>query len=329
MGPYEIFLMVVFGTQVAVGVLGNSFLICLFTLIIITGQRRRAIDMILFQLAWANSLMVISKNIPLIMAAVNLKNFLNDHGCKVFFYLTRVFHGLSLSMTCLLSSFQAITISPRRSKWAELKDRALEFLIPTCSLCWIFHLLLNILVLEKISGPRMSSNVSVILPYGYCSHSAKTIVSASLFVVMVSFPDVVCVGLMVFTSGYMTLLLYKHQKQVQHVHTTSPSPRASPETRATLSIPLLVSTFVSFYALNSILAAYIHFRKPRLWLVHSSTFLAACFPTCSPFVLIGTDSQILRHCSALWGRKNGHFWDISLSLGFSKEPGRHNQLINF
>ncbi|XP_036598895.1 vomeronasal type-1 receptor 1-like [Trichosurus vulpecula] len=297
MSPYEIILTVVFGSQFTIGVLGNSFLIYFFTITILTGQRMRVINMILIQLSWANFLMIVSKSIPHTMAAVNLKNLMNDHGCKILFYLNRVSRGLSLSMTCLMSSFQAITISPSSSKWEELKDKAPKYLIPTCSLCWIFHLLLNILVLEKIEGPKMSRNISNILPYGYCSTSAATTVSASLFIAMVSFPDVVCVGLMVFTSGYMVLLLYRHHKQVQHIRMTKLSPRASPETRVTQSILLLVSTFVSFYSLNSILAAYIHLRRPRAWLVHSSAFLAACFPAFSPFVLISTDSQVLRYCS--------------------------------
>ncbi|XP_043849991.1 vomeronasal type-1 receptor 4-like [Dromiciops gliroides] len=314
MSPYEIILTIVFGTQIAIGALGNSFLIYLFTIMIFTGQRMRIIDRILVQLAWANFLMIISKSIPQTMAAVNLKIFLNDHGCKFFFYLPRVSRGLSLSMTCLLSSFQAITISPRNSRWAELKGRAPEHLIPTCSLCWIFHLLLNILVLEKIEGPRMAGNISNILPYGYCSTPVATTVNASLFVVMVSLPDVVCVGLMVFTSGYMVLLLCKHHQQIQHIHMTSLSARASPESRATQSILLLASTFVAFYSLNSILAAYAHFRKAGPWLVHSSTFLSTCFPTFSPFVLISADSQVLKYYSALWGRNKLHFGGPSLYL---------------
>ncbi|XP_020827605.1 vomeronasal type-1 receptor 3-like [Phascolarctos cinereus] len=248
MNPYEIILMVVFDTQIAIGVLGNSFLIYLFSIMILTGQRMRVIDEILIQLAWANFLMIVSKSIPHTMAAVNLKNLVNDHGCQILFYLNGVSRGLSLSMTCLLSSFQAITISPSSSKWAELKDRALKYPTPTSFLCWIFHLLLNILVLEKVEGPRVSGNVSNILPYGYCSTSAATTVSASLFVVVVSFPDVVCVSLMVFASGYMVLLLYRHHRQVQYIHMTKLSPRVSPETRATRSILLLVSTFVFFYS---------------------------------------------------------------------------------
>ncbi|XP_074076269.1 vomeronasal type-1 receptor 1-like [Macrotis lagotis] len=311
MSSYKVILMVVFGTQIATGVLGNSFLICLFTIMIFSGQRMRVIDMILIQLSWINCLMILSKNIPQTIAVGNLKNFLNVHGCKFFFYLHRVSRGLSLNMTCLLSSIQAITISPSSSKWAKLKERTPEFLTSTCSLCWIFHLLLNILVLKKIEGPRTSRNTSNFLPYGYCSTSVTTEVTASLFVAMVSVPDVVCVGLMVFTSSYMVLLLYKHHKQIRHSHTTNLSTRSSPEMRASQSILLLVSTFVVFYSLNSILAAYIHFRRPEPWLVHSSTFLSACFPTFSPFVLIISDSQVLRYYSALRGR---HLCSLSLNL---------------
>ncbi|NP_001160255.1 vomeronasal 1 receptor monDomV1R1283 [Monodelphis domestica] len=314
MNLHESSLTLAFCMQIAIGVLGNSFLICLFTVTVLSGQRMRPIDMILNQIAWANSSMIISKSIPQTLVAMNLKNFLNVYGCKFFFYLHRVSRGLSLSMTCLLSSLQAITISSRSSRWAEFRDKIPQYMIPTCSLSWAFHLLLNSIVLEKVKGPRKSRNISNVLPYGYCSTSEATTVSTTLFIVVVSFPDVVCVWIMVFTSGYMVWLLYKHHKEVQHIHMANLSPRSSPEISATQSILLLVSTFVSFYSSNSILAAYIHLRKPGLWLVHSSTFLAACFPTVSPFVLLSTDSQLQKYSALFWRRNKPRFLPFSESL---------------
>ncbi|KAF7470852.1 Hypothetical predicted protein [Marmota monax] len=75
--------------------------------------------------------------------------------------------GMSFSSTCLLSVFQAITISPRDSRWVEL----------------------------QVKAPR-------------------------------------------------------HKQRFQHLHGNSPSPRSSPESRATQTILLLVGTFVSLYTLS-------------------------------------------------------------------------------
>ncbi|XP_044541088.1 vomeronasal type-1 receptor 1-like, partial [Gracilinanus agilis] len=286
MSPLEIILGVVFCSQTAIGVLGNSFLVFLFTFMFLTAHKLRPIDTILIQLAWANSLMLLFKGVPQTMAALSLKNFLDDTGCKTVFYLLRVARALSLSMTCFLSGFQAIAISPSTSRYIKLKNRTQKSIIPCSVLCWISHLILNSIILLTIKGTRTTRNISNLLDYGFCSTSTTSTITVALSSVVASLPDVTCVGLMVFASGYMMLLLKRHQKRVQHIHTSSLSPRASPEIRATRSIQLLVNTFVFFYLLNSVLVLYMHFKNPRPWLLHSSNFLAGCFPNICPFVLI-------------------------------------------
>ncbi|XP_044523010.1 vomeronasal type-1 receptor 1-like [Gracilinanus agilis] len=303
MNPQEILLSIVFCFQTLLGMLGNSFLICLFILVFLTGHTLRPIDPILTQLAFANSLVLLCKGIPQTMAALGLKNFLDDGGCKTVFYLHRVARGLSLSMTCLLSGFQAITISPRVSRWAELKARIPKYITATCVSCWTFYLLFCITVIENIKGPGSSRNSSDTHQYEYCFASVKTKEYRILSTFIFSLPDAMCVSFLVLASGYMVLLLSRHQKQVQHIHKTShSSSRVSHEIRATQAILLQASAFVCFYSLNSILVAYMHSRNPILGLVQCSAFLASCFPTVSPFLLICTDSQVLRYYGGLWPR---------------------------
>ncbi|XP_036598893.1 vomeronasal type-1 receptor 1-like [Trichosurus vulpecula] len=306
MNPNGIILSIVFFSHTAVGVLGNAFLVCLFFCMFFIGHRLRPTDTILAQLACFNFLFLLSKGIPQTMAALGLKNFLDDNGCITVFYLHKVSRGLSLSITCLLSGFQAITISPSSSKWAEVKARAPKYIVPTSSLCCVTHLLLNIIVFVKVKDPQSSRNSSELHDYGFCSGLESNKVRDALFGVVVSLRDAVFVGLMVFASGYMILLLHRHHKRNQHLYMTSLSPTASPRARATQSILLLVSTFVCFYSLNSILISYMYFREPRLWLIQCSAFLSICFPTFSPFVLISSDSQLLKYYYDLWGKKVPH-----------------------
>uniref|UniRef100_A0A4X2K9P0 Vomeronasal type-1 receptor n=1 Tax=Vombatus ursinus TaxID=29139 RepID=A0A4X2K9P0_VOMUR len=120
--------------------------------------------------------------------------------------------------------------------------------------------------------------------------------------IMVFLLDVVGIGIMVWTSGSMVFDLYRHCQRLQYIHNTSLPPRTFLETRATQTILLSVSLFVSFYLLNSIFALYMDFSKSYLWLILTSTFLAACFPACSPFLLIASDSQVPRYCLHFWGR---------------------------
>ncbi|XP_074076785.1 vomeronasal type-1 receptor 1-like [Macrotis lagotis] len=302
----DIILGIVFSSQTTVGILGNTFLICLFIVMLLTGHRLRPIDTIFAQLACFNSLLLLSKGIPQTMAALGLKNFMNDNGCIILFYIHKVSRGLSLSSTCLLSGFQAITICPRGSCWAEVKARAPKYIMPISCVSCITHLLLNIVVFMKIYNLQASRNSSRLHDFGYCSGIEDTNMDDVRFGVVVSLRDALFVGLMVFASGYMILLLHQHHKQHQHLYVTNLSPRPSPLNRATQSILLQVSTFVCFYTLNSILNSYMYLRKPKLWLMQCSAYLSIGFPTFSPFVMISSDSQFLKYCHRLWGRKVPH-----------------------
>ncbi|XP_043850008.1 vomeronasal type-1 receptor 1-like [Dromiciops gliroides] len=302
--PIDILLGIAFFSQTRIGIQGNLFLIYLFSFVLFTGERLRPIDLLLIHLALANSLVLLSKGFLQGLAALGLKNFLDDIGCKGVFYLHRVARGLSLSMTCLLSGVQAIIISPHKPGWIKLKARVPRSIIPAILLCWIFYMLQNISILDKLKGPRGSRNISERKDYGYCSVNVATKISASLHAAVFSLPDAVCMTLIGFTSGYKIFLLYKHHKRIQQVHTDRFSPRTFPEARATQMILLLVSTFVTFYLLNTFLIAYMHSITPTPWMMHSCTLLASCFPMLSPFVLIRSDSQILRYYSTIHGGKS-------------------------
>ncbi|XP_074076798.1 vomeronasal type-1 receptor 4-like [Macrotis lagotis] len=302
----DIILGIVFSSQTTVGVLGNAFLICLFIVMLLTGHRLRPIDTIFAELACFNSLLLLSNGLPQAMAALGLKNFFNDNGCIILFYIHKVSRGLSLSSTCLLSGFQAITICPRGSCWAEVKARAPKYIMPISCLSCITHLLLNIIVFMKLKNFQASRNSSRLPDFGYCSSLEDTNIADVHFGVVVSLRDALLVSLMVFSSGYMILLLHQHHKQHQHLYVTNLFPRHSPLHRATQSILLQVSTFVCFYALNTILISYMYLRKPNLLLMQCSAFLCIGFPTFSPFLLISSDSQFLKYCHLLSGRNVPH-----------------------
>uniref|UniRef100_A0A7N5KQE9 Vomeronasal type-1 receptor n=1 Tax=Ailuropoda melanoleuca TaxID=9646 RepID=A0A7N5KQE9_AILME len=89
------------------------------------------------------------------------------------------------------------------------------------------------------------------------------------------------IGLMVWSSGSMVLLLHGHHKRARSART----------------ILLLVTTFVVFYMWNSIFAFYvITLIGSYLWSMHTSHVLASCFPTICPLLLILRDSIAPNFC---------------------------------
>ncbi|XP_037006551.2 vomeronasal type-1 receptor 1-like [Artibeus jamaicensis] len=277
----------VFLLETGAGILGNSSLLCLYNFSWLTGHKLKPIDLILNQLVFANNLVLYSKGIPHTMAAFGLKYFLDDVGCKLVFYLHRVARGVSLGTACLLSGFQAIKLYSRTYRWLEHKTRSPKCITFCCSLCWILHLLTNVFIPMQVFGPTNSKNVSAKTHFGYCfSLRSDRLIVLLLGVVLSSF-DVICLVLMMWTSGSMVFFLIRHKQRVQHIHSNLFPHRPSHEVRATRIILILVSSFVTFYSLSSISTLYIILTvSPSQWLVDIPVFLDSCFPTFSPFLLI-------------------------------------------
>ncbi|XP_042639125.1 vomeronasal type-1 receptor 4-like [Orycteropus afer afer] len=293
-----------FLSQTTLGILGNFSLLHHYVSLYFTGGRLRSTDLILTHLTVANSLVILSRGIPQTLTAFGWKNVHSDFRCKLLFFVHRVSRGVSMSSTCLLSIFQAITISPSNSRWAELKLKAPKYVGPASILCWVLHMLVNITVPFYMTGNWGNKTLAKKKDFGYCSSVVQDITTRLLHVILFSFPDVVCLGLMMWASGCMVFILYRHKQRVRHIHRNNISARSSPESRATQSIVVLVSTFVGFYTLSSILYVCITLlHSPTWWLVNIAALTAACFPTLSPFVLLSRDPSISRFCSVCTGKK--------------------------
>ena len=288
--------------QAGIGTVGNVSLLCHCICSLFKRHELRPIDQIINHLALANTLTLICGGIPPTLAAFEMKYFLSDIGCKLVFYFHRVAWGTSLSITCLLGGFQALSINPPNSKWAELKFRSQKYITTPCILSWMFHLLVNVIVPMRMTGQKNGRNVSVKSNLGHCSCLSINTITESICSVIFSSVDVVCLGFMIWVSGSMILFLHRHRQQVQYIHSTrQPSP-TSPGTRATKSIMLLVSAFVIFYSLSSAFEMYAYlFGNPQLWLVNTSVLLASSFPTLSPFLLLKSNTHVSSLCSSCWG----------------------------
>ncbi|XP_074158714.1 vomeronasal type-1 receptor 1-like [Sminthopsis crassicaudata] len=297
----DLVLGVFFLIQTGVGILGNVFLLILYISILLTGHRLRSIECIFAHLTLANLKVILSKGIPQLIACFGINNFLDLLGCKLIIYFQSVSRGVSLSITCLLSGFQVITISPSNSRCAELKIKASKSIVPACFFCWGFFLVVNFILLGSIHNSRYMNNNTKMWNLGYCSILIPASFNPPLFAIVFSIPDVICLGFMICSNAYLVLFLHRHHQQVKHIHGSHVFPKPFPEKRATKAILLLVSTYVFFYSINSGLSFYFFkMDKHQPWFVPTLNLLAACFPAISPFVLIFSDSRILKYWYALW-----------------------------
>ncbi|KAG3277129.1 vomeronasal type-1 receptor 4-like [Ictidomys tridecemlineatus] len=298
---------IIFLAQTVVGALGNSSLLLHYLVLYFTGCRVRHTDLILQHLIVANLLTLLCRGVPQTVAAFGMKGFLSDAECKLLFYLHRVGRGVSIGSTCLLSVFQAIKISPEDSSCSELKVNIPKYIGSSIYLSWILYLFVNVVFLMYMTGRRSNKNITILKDFGYCSGVRHGTTTDSLYAALLTFPDVVCVGLMLWASSSMVLILHRHKQKMQYLHKTS-SLRSSPESRATKTILLLVSTFVSFYTLSCIFQVILSvFYNLNWFVVSTAAIISGCFPAVSPFLLMSRDSTASRiHSAWVQNRKNAN-----------------------
>lgn len=277
------------------GILGNVWLLSRYAFIYCTEGKLRHVDLILKNLFVANCLTLLSRGTPQTLVALGMKFFLDDLGCKLIFYLHRVARGVSLGTTCILSGFQAITVSPSRHQWMKLKAKAPKYIRFCAIICWTLHMLVRGIVPLHITDGSERQNHTKTMDLGYCSGTGIDRNVSLLHLAVFSSFDVLTLGLMFWASGSMMSVLYRHKQTILHIHSTKLPPKRSSETRATQSVLTLVSTFFFFSALSSFFTFYIACSdEPGQWLVSANALVAACFPALRPFVLTSTDPGVSR-----------------------------------
>ncbi|XP_038953247.1 vomeronasal type-1 receptor 1 [Rattus norvegicus] len=290
---------IMFLIQTTAGILGNSFLFHMYNFPFFTTQMVRPTNLIINQLIISNHLVLLSKWIPQTVTTLGLTSFLEDAGCKLFVLcLYRVARGVSLSTTSLLRGFQAIKLHPNTSEWLSLRIRSSKWIGTCCFLCWMLQLMLNIHVTIIANAPQNTKNLTSKGIQRYCYSTTPQRFVFVLLAMIIALSDTICLVIRALASGSMVLVLRKHKQQVQYIHRHSLSPKPAHEKRATRTIQILVTMFLSFYPVAAILSLCItETVNPSHWLITMSVLISLAFPTLSPFVLNFTKTCFPPFCS--------------------------------
>uniref|UniRef100_F6Y4M8 Vomeronasal type-1 receptor n=1 Tax=Ornithorhynchus anatinus TaxID=9258 RepID=F6Y4M8_ORNAN len=116
-----------------------------------------------------------------------------------------------------------------------------------------------------------------------------------LILIFMALRDILSLGLMSFSSGYMVLILHQHKRQVKHLHSPSQAPETSAERRAIQTILLLVSCFVVFYCGDLVFSLLLGASmKKNATFLNASMFVVSGYATVSPFVFLNCDTRVIK-----------------------------------
>ncbi|KAM7340288.1 hypothetical protein ACRRTK_000903 [Alexandromys fortis] len=287
-------------SQLCLGVIGNTSLFILYIYTFFFKPHfKKLIDMFFLHLTIVNMVMIVFILIPDIVASFGVPNFLDDVSCKVVLYIYRFCRGLSISTTCILSTFQAVTVTPSNSQWAWLKHKLSMWTFSSLLCSWLINLAIYGYMVETVMAKTNSTQVGRIYLHAYCQSRNLGNQYSGPFISIISMYDLFYVSIMMWTSLYMVILLYRHRKRAQYLRSTSLSSQQSPELRATHSILLLVSCFVILYWLNNLITLYGFYAStkiPRLEAINA--IWATCYPTICPFLIMKNNKLILHFTSS-------------------------------
>ncbi|XP_004452111.3 vomeronasal type-1 receptor 90-like [Dasypus novemcinctus] len=290
-----------FYSQSGTGISANTVLL-LHVLTLLPEHRLKPTDLTIGHLAFIHTVMQLTTGF-VATDTFGSQNVWNDLTCKSVFFLHRLMRGLSISTTCLLSVLQAITLSPRSSCLAKFKHKSSNHNLCLLLLLWVFNMSICVhLLISTVATPNVTS-ASLLLVTKSCSLWLTSCYLRFTLSILEIVQDVFFMGLMVVCSGYMVVLLYRHKRRSQHLHSSKRSPRASPEERAARTILLLMSFFVIMYIFDSIISS----SSGLSWnhdLVHLciQMLVGNSYGTISPLVLISSERRIMKFLKCMWGK---------------------------
>ncbi|XP_074225422.1 vomeronasal type-1 receptor 4-like [Camelus bactrianus] len=283
------------------GFMGNSLLFMLYMYIFLSqNQLTKPIDLICVHLTLVNVLAIMLRLIPYLVSSFGVRHFLDNVACKATLFTYRVTWGVSICSTALLSTFQAITISPRNSNWVWLKSKISTCIYPFFLSFWILNILIYVDLIRIAEAHHNSTPVTFEYVTHYCQTKQFEHHHLTAYTTPIIIRDLLFVVLMMWSSVYTVNLLYKHHERSQHLHSSNLSSQSSPEIKATHTILLLVSCFILFYFSDNFFTYYL-FHKPEknLQLERMTAMISSCYPTICPFVLMKNNIIVSKWTSSL------------------------------
>ncbi|KAG9352804.1 hypothetical protein JZ751_017380 [Albula glossodonta] len=277
------------------GILGNILVLLAYAHIVLVERRLQPVDAILCHLAFANLLLLLTRCVPQTMTVFGLRNLLDDPGCKVVIYTYRIARALSVCITCMVSVFQAVTLAPVAGpRWTGLKARLPKLVLPTSVGLWLLNMAVCIAAPFFSIAPRNGTVPAFTLNLGFCHVDFRDSLSYVINGAALSVRDFSFVGLMLWSSGYILLILHRHSQRVSAIRSSGRRPGADgAETRAARTVVTLVILYAVFFGIDNVIWIYmLTVAKVSPVVADMRVFFSSCYASLSPFLILTSNTKI-------------------------------------
>ncbi|XP_032761173.1 vomeronasal type-1 receptor 101-like [Rattus rattus] len=238
-------------SELSVGISANSVLFFAHLCMFFEENRSKPIDLCIAFLSLTQLMLLVT--VGLIAVDMFMSQGIWDSTtCRSLIYFHRLLRGFNLCAACLLHVLCMIILSPRSSCLTKFKHKSPHHIsgafLFLCVLCMSFSSHLFVLI---IATPNLTSDHFMFVTQS-CSLLPMSYSRTSMFSLLIAIREAFLISLMALSSGYIVTLLWRHKKQVKHLHSTSLSPKSSPQQRATRTILLLMTFFVVLYILENV-----------------------------------------------------------------------------
>ncbi|XP_032761167.1 vomeronasal type-1 receptor 96-like [Rattus rattus] len=285
-------------SELSVGILANSVLLFAHLCMFFEENRSKPIDLYIAFLSLTQLMLLVTMG--LIAADMFMfQGIWDSTTCRSLIYFHRLLRGFNLCAACLLHVLWTITLSPRSFCLTKFKHKSPHHISGAFfSLCVLYMSFSSHLFVLIIATPNLTKDHFT----QFCSHLPMSYSRTTMFSLLIVTREAFLISLMALSSGYMVTLLWRHKKQVQHLHSTSLSSKSSPQQRATRTILLLMSFFVVFYILDTVIFQSRTKFKDGSILYSVQIIVSHSYATINPFVFIFSEKRIIKFLGSMSGR---------------------------
>ncbi|KAG8450922.1 hypothetical protein GDO86_003266 [Hymenochirus boettgeri] len=288
-----IFKAIGFFSLIAIGLPSNIIVLSTFIYIKVIEKKLLSSNSILTMLALVNLMVIFSKGIPQAIHSVGVRNIFNDTECKIVSFMYRICRGMTICITCLLSCNQCLILAPPSKIWLYLKQRFSQNLPWIMLFLWSINIAIYPSCLIHVRAIANYTTSKYTLHLEFCKHDFMTFGSYVANGIAIALRDFFFVGTMVLASCYIVFLLYKHGKQVQGIRSSDRIPGKTTEYKATRSVLLLVTIYVTLFGIDSCIWIYtLTVSSVSPGISDARVFFGTLYSALSPIVIIKTNKKI-------------------------------------